>query len=358
MTEATPKAGLEDVVAASSAICYLDGERGVLAYHGYDIHDLARGATFEEVCYLLWHGRLPNRVRAGRPAVAAGRRAAVVRGHRPPDEKLPPSGGMDMLRTLTSALGQLDPDDGDGSQPANAPPGRAADGAAVQPRGGLRPAPGRRRPDPARSRRSGTPRTSCTCSRAVAPSAGDPRLRCRPDAARRSRAERLHVRGAGRRGDAVPTCTRRSSSAIGALKGPLHGGANAEVMRMLIEIGKDAPPERVDEAVRGEAGAEGEDPRVRPSRVPRPKIRARRTSGACRASSANVPGTAAVVRDVAADRAARQGGEEAQRERGLLLGVDVLHAGDPDRPVHADLRRQPRVRLDGARASSSTRTTA
>ncbi len=39
-------------------------------------------------------------------------------------------------------------------------------------------------------------------------------------------------------------------SAIGALKGPLHGGANAEVMRLLIEIGKDAPPERVDEAVR------------------------------------------------------------------------------------------------------------
>src|SRR4029453_15597680 len=56
-TEAKPKAGLEDVVAASSAICYLDGERGVLAYYGYDIHDLAQGASFEEVCYLLWHGR-------------------------------------------------------------------------------------------------------------------------------------------------------------------------------------------------------------------------------------------------------------------------------------------------------------
>ena len=63
--EAKPKAGLEDVVAASSAICYLDGDRGVLAYYGYDIHDLARGATFEEVCYLLWHGRLPNRAELG-----------------------------------------------------------------------------------------------------------------------------------------------------------------------------------------------------------------------------------------------------------------------------------------------------
>jgi citrate synthase len=62
--EARPKGGLEDVVAASSSICYLDGERGVLAYYGYDIHDLVR-ASFEEVCYLLWHGRLPNRAELG-----------------------------------------------------------------------------------------------------------------------------------------------------------------------------------------------------------------------------------------------------------------------------------------------------
>ena len=52
-TAEKPKAGLEDTVATSSEICYLDGERGVLAYCGYDIHDLARHASFEEVCYLL-----------------------------------------------------------------------------------------------------------------------------------------------------------------------------------------------------------------------------------------------------------------------------------------------------------------
>ena len=57
--------GLEDVVATSSAICYLDGERGVLAYCGYDIHDLAKSATFEEVCFLLWHRRLPSRAELG-----------------------------------------------------------------------------------------------------------------------------------------------------------------------------------------------------------------------------------------------------------------------------------------------------
>src|SRR5947199_10199486 len=60
-----PKAGLEDTVATSSAICYLDGDRGVLAYCGYDIHDRARHATFEEVCFLLWHRRLPNRAELG-----------------------------------------------------------------------------------------------------------------------------------------------------------------------------------------------------------------------------------------------------------------------------------------------------
>src|SRR5881409_2436214 len=63
--KAAPKAGLEDTVATSSAICYLDGDRGVLAYCGYDIHDLARHATFEEVCYLLWHRRLPTRAELG-----------------------------------------------------------------------------------------------------------------------------------------------------------------------------------------------------------------------------------------------------------------------------------------------------
>src|ERR671914_794112 len=62
---AKAKAGLEDTVATSSAICYLDGDRGVLAYSGYDIHDLARHATFEEVCYLLWHRRLPTRAELG-----------------------------------------------------------------------------------------------------------------------------------------------------------------------------------------------------------------------------------------------------------------------------------------------------
>ena len=58
MTHA-PK-GLEGVVATTSKICYIDGDNGVLAYGGIDIHELAEKSNFEETCFLLWHGRLPN----------------------------------------------------------------------------------------------------------------------------------------------------------------------------------------------------------------------------------------------------------------------------------------------------------
>src|SRR5947207_13147330 len=102
--DAKPKAGLEDVVAGESAICFLDGAKGVLAYEGYDIHDLAnaeRGASFEEVCFLLWHGRLPRRAELG------DLQTQLVEGRAIPDpvmramRMLPKGDGMDALRTLT-----------------------------------------------------------------------------------------------------------------------------------------------------------------------------------------------------------------------------------------------------------------
>src|ERR671937_2781203 len=112
-TAAKPKAGLEDVVATSSAICYLDGDRGVLAYWGYDIHDLAEHATFEEVCFLLWHRRLPTRAELGdlQSQLVAARPLPepVLRLVR----QLPSGNGMDLLRTLTSALGHYDLDAND-----------------------------------------------------------------------------------------------------------------------------------------------------------------------------------------------------------------------------------------------------
>src|SRR5687768_2397127 len=113
-----PKGGLEDVVATSSAICYLDGQNGVLAYCGYDIHDLAKSATFEEVCYLLWHRRLPNKAELGdlQSQLAAARRLPepILRLMR----SLPPVDGMDALRTVTSALAHYDPEAADSSPAA------------------------------------------------------------------------------------------------------------------------------------------------------------------------------------------------------------------------------------------------
>ena len=61
-TESTAAtAGLRGVVAAQSAIGDVNGEQGILIYQGYDIHDLAENSTFEEVVFLLWNGRLPKR---------------------------------------------------------------------------------------------------------------------------------------------------------------------------------------------------------------------------------------------------------------------------------------------------------
>src|SRR5574339_612063 len=99
-TTEKPKGGLEDVVATSSRICFLDGDRGVLAYCGHDIHDLARQATFEETCYLLWHGRLPNRAELGdlQSQLAAGRSIRIRRWVTPRTSCTCCSGGVQIRR--------------------------------------------------------------------------------------------------------------------------------------------------------------------------------------------------------------------------------------------------------------------
>ena len=164
-TAEKPKAGLEDTVATSSAICYLDGDRGVLAYCGYDIHDLARHATFEEVCYLLWHRRLPTRAELGdlQSQLVAG--ASAARRRAAPDaDAAAPATGWTLLRTLTSALGHYDPDATDNSPQANyrkAVRLTAQLSSLVATMGRLAK---RARARSSRIRSSATRRTSCTCS--------------------------------------------------------------------------------------------------------------------------------------------------------------------------------------------------
>jgi citrate synthase len=249
-TEAKTKAGLEDVVATSSAICFLDGERGVLAYRGYDIHDLARFATFEEVCYLLWHGRLPTRAELGdlQTQLAAARPIppAVIRLM----NVLPPSDGMDALRTLTSALGHYDPDAHDNS--ANASYRKSVRLTAQiaslvatwgRMQGGGSPVP----PDPVMGHAANflymltgqRPNPTAVKAMDIALTLhADHELNASTFAARVAAATLTDVHSA-------------IVAGIGTLKGPLHGGANAEVMKMLLDIGPEASADRVESVIRG-----------------------------------------------------------------------------------------------------------
>ena len=111
---APAKAGLEDVVAGVSQICLLDGKRGILAYRGYDIHDLVKG-TFEETAYLLIYGTLPNKEEL------ASFNQKLVQSRKLPQQimdrlqKLPKNiHPMSALRTLQSEVGLYDPQAEDG----------------------------------------------------------------------------------------------------------------------------------------------------------------------------------------------------------------------------------------------------
>lgn len=116
----TTTAGLRDVIAASSAICSVNGAEGKLSYFGYDIHELAAQSTFEEVIYLLWHGELPT------TAQLAGHRQALAAERELPSQILAllttfPQNAAPMaaLRTAVSALAMYDTDAVDMSRPAN-----------------------------------------------------------------------------------------------------------------------------------------------------------------------------------------------------------------------------------------------
>jgi citrate synthase len=244
------KAGLEDVVATSSAICYLDGERGVLAYCGYDIHDLASNATFEEVCYLLWHRRLPSRAELGdlQSQLAAARALPepVLRLMR----SLPPVDGMDALRTLTSALAHYDAATNDSSPQANYRKAirlTAQVGSIVATWGRLQAGGGPIAPDPVMGHAANFlymltgERPNATAIRAFDVALtlhADHELNASTFAARVAAATLTDIYSA-------------VVAAVGTLKGPLHGGANAEVMKMLLDLGQTASGDRIDEFVRG-----------------------------------------------------------------------------------------------------------
>lgn len=245
----SPNVGLADTVATASAICHLDGNRGVLAYCGYDIHDLASQSTFEEVCFLLWQRRLPSRAELGdlwtQLAVARQLPEAIIRAMR----SLPPGDGMDALRTLTSLLSHYDVDADDQTPQANyrkAVRLTAQLGSLVATIGRMNAGGAPVEPDPVLGHAANFlymltgERPGSRATRALDVALilhADHELNASTFAARVAAATLTDLHSA-------------IVAAIGTLKGPLHGGANADVMRLLLEIGSSAPIDRADEVVR------------------------------------------------------------------------------------------------------------
>ena len=229
--------GLEDIVAAHSHICDLDGKLGKLACFGVDIHDLANHASFEETAYLLWHGTLPGRAQLDEVTAQLQQARSLPGPVREFMRLLPTSSTpMDVLRTIVSSLALFDPNPEDKSPAANRQ--RAIRLTAVIPtiiaswehlRHGREPvAPladsnhatnflymlKGEMPDPAVAKMLDT----------VLTLHADHELNASTFAARVT---------AGTLAGMYAAIT----SAIGALSGPLHGGANEQVMRMLLRIG-------------------------------------------------------------------------------------------------------------------------
>jgi len=242
--------GLQDVVAADSAICYIDGARGILSYRGIDIHELAAKSTFEETCFLLWEGRLPL------AQELADLRAEIGKQRRIPEETLdllkrvggsghgsPP---MDALRTAVSALSATDPDGASMAPEANRRKavrltGQVATIVAAfhRLREGRAPVP----PDPGRGHAEDFLRMlNSETAKAAAVRALDVALILHAD-------HELNASTFAARVTAATLSDMHSAitSAIGTLKGPLHGGANEAVLKMLREIGS---LEKVDDAIR------------------------------------------------------------------------------------------------------------
>ena len=238
MSTAVAGRGLEGIVAANSGICWIDGEAGVLSYRGIDIHELAVKSTFEETTYLLWNGMLPNELalrefqsQCGLAREIDQRIIDMLKGF--PRSATP----MEVLRTAVSALSFYDADEKDNSHDANV---RKAYHLTAQIamivaiydriRKGLEIVP----PDRSLNHAGNflwmlngeKPSETATKTLDIALILhADHELNASTFAARVIAATLSDIHSA-------------ITGAIGALKGPLHGGANEAVMRLLYEIDK------------------------------------------------------------------------------------------------------------------------
>lgn len=266
--------GLEGVVVAQTKLSAINGAEGELIYAGYDIDDLARNTSFEEVCYLLWNGELPNRSQLDALRADLGAQQEItpeviemLRGY--PKDADP----MAALRTIVSALGMFDAKADDNSEPelrrkallltAKMPTLVAAFDRV---RGGKEPV---------------QPRQDLGVAANFlymlnGEEADEVRIRTM-DAALVLHAE--HGMNASTFSARVTAGTLSDIysaivSALGTLKGPSHGGANIEVMNMLREIDRSGsePEAWVDEALASGRRIMGFGHRVYRATDPRAKV--------------------------------------------------------------------------------------
>jgi citrate synthase len=246
-TVTTTGAGLEGVVAGESEICYIDGYAGVLSYRGYNIHTLADHATFEEVIWLLWKGHLPKQSELDQLKADLVANAAIA-----PEVMAFLQGNlnaspMDVLRTAVSMLSLYDPIAKDMSPAANqlkATKLMAQTSTIVSSFGRMRAGQAVLAADPSLSF-AGNFLYCLTGKRPdkVMEHVFDVALTLHAD--HELNASTFAARVTAATLSDIYSCV---TSGIGALKGPLHGGANEEVIRMLLEVGSaDKAVERVHE---------------------------------------------------------------------------------------------------------------
>jgi citrate synthase len=238
--------GLEDVIAGESQICFIDGKEGRLIYRGYDIRELAERSTFEEVAYLLWYGQLPTGVQLQDLQGRIRQLRTLPEGARGVLDRLPTdTTPMDALRTAVSALASFEPNE---TKAGATSIGGALRLTAVLPtvisefdrrRRGLAPLPPR--PDLSHAAnilylltgREGSSMDVRALDVALILHA-DHEFNASTFAARVT---------ASTLSDLYSAIT----SAVGTLKGPLHGGANERVMELLRSI---ARLEQVEPAIK------------------------------------------------------------------------------------------------------------
>jgi citrate synthase len=263
--------GLEGVVAATSSICFIDGEKGILAYRGIDIHELAQHSTFEEVCYLLWFGKLPTAKELSdfQAQLGAERKLHpdVIKILKGLPTSAPP---MEVLRTAVSALSMYDPESAKVDHDSNIRKAiRLTSQIAMIVADFDRIRKGRELVEADKSLSHSAnfllmlngEKPSDTADRAL-----DVALILHAD-------HELNASTFAARVTAATLSDMHSciTSAIGALKGPLHGGANEEVMKMLFAIDKagEDPVEHVKQMMAAKKKISGFGHRVYHTEDPR-----------------------------------------------------------------------------------------